>query len=160
MSLTIGRRHFLAGSAAAAGALLLGTREAGASDAAKLVGYTEIDPALFAGVNRVADTANPTGLEKKHAPVIGAPGRVKAGEPFDVKVSVGGIVHPMGPVHYIQYVEVYAGNEPAGRVELSPQFGVPTATLTLRLDKPVTLVVRAYCNRHGLWECRVDVAPA
>jgi len=95
-----------------------------------------------------------------NAPVIGAPARVKAGEPFDVKVSVGEIVHPMVPVHYIQYLEIYAGNEPAGRVELSPQFGVPAATLTLRLDKPVTLVVREYCNLHGLWESRAEIALA
>ena len=57
-----------------------------------------------------------------------------------------------------QFVEIFAGNEPAGRAAFSPIVGVPEATIWLKLDKPVTLVVRDYCNLHGLWEGRRDLA--
>ncbi len=66
----------------------------------------------------------------------------------------------MGPSHYIQYVELLAGNEPAGRAEFHPGLSVAKATFFQILDKPVTLVAREYCNLHGLWESRKDLALA
>jgi superoxide reductase len=51
-----------------------------------------------------------------------------------------------------------AGNEPAGRVDLRPGLSQPVVTFHLALDKPVTLVAREYCNLHGLWESRREVA--
>ena len=151
------RRTFLISSAFAAGTLLTGLRAAQAAEPQALKSYIDVDPALFVGINRVKDPGNLTALEKKHAPVIDLPAKVKAGEPFTVKVAVGETIHPMATGHYIHCVDVYVGNEPAGRVEFSPNFGVPEASLTLKLDKPVTLVVREYCNLHGLWESRKDV---
>src|SRR5512138_1261629 len=74
-----------------------------------------VDQALFEGINRVKDQTKKTGLEKGHAPVINAPGSVKSGEPFTVEVTVGENLHPMGPSHWIEYIELNIGNEPAGR---------------------------------------------
>ncbi len=155
------RRDFLARSAAAAGGMVLWSSAALAAPAAgKLQGYAEVDQELFKGINRVQNPAEKTGLEKKHAPVIEVPAQIKAGEPFAVTVSIGEVAHPMVAVHYIQYVELLAGNEPAGRVEFRPGLNAAKASFFLTLDKPVTLVAREYCNLHGLWESRQDVAPA
>lgn len=156
------RRTFIAASAlTAAGGLVLGPRAAvGGTPASDFKGYLSVDPDLFRGINRVADPANLSMLEKKHAPVIVAPKTVRPDEPFQVEVTVGEVVHPMSTGHYIHYVALLAGNEPAGRVELSPTLSVPKATFNLQLDKPVTLVVREYCNLHGLWESRMDLALA
>ncbi len=99
-------------------------------------------------------------LEKKHQPVIEVPKSIGKGETTRIEVAVGEVVHPMSRAHFIDYVELFAGNEPAGRVDFRADFSVPRATFYLKLDRPVTLVARAYCNLHGLWEGRVDVAPA
>lgn len=155
------RRAFLQGSLLATGGLLLATSALAAEGmAGKMKGYADVDPDLFQTINRVKDPAKKTALEQKHVPVIEAPSTVKAGEPFAVTVTVGEVVHPMTAAHYIQYVELFAGNEPAGRVEFRPGLTIPRATFHLTMDKPVTLVVREYCNLHGLWESRREVALA
>jgi len=140
------------------GVLLAAGPVAAAPVLQKLTGYEEVDQALFQGVNRVQAAEKKTPLELKHAPLIEAPAQVKAGEPFAVTVTVGEIVHPMAAAHYIHYVEVLAGNEPAGRTELRPGLNQPKTTFYLTLDRPVTLVVRQYCNLHGLWESRQAIA--
>src|SRR5512136_451786 len=78
---------------------------------------TQVDQSLFGGINRIKDPAKKTGLEKSHAPVLTAPAAVKAGEPFSVEISIGEHLHDMGPAHWIEYVELSLGNEPAGRVD-------------------------------------------
>src|SRR6185369_6364989 len=70
---------------------------------------TKVDKSLFEGINRVKDPANKTPLEQGHAPVITAPKSVKAGEPFIVEVSVGENLHPMGPTHWIEFIELGIG---------------------------------------------------
>ena len=128
---------------------------------------TKVDQSLFDGINRAKDPVRKTPLEKGHAPVFSAPSTVKAGEPFSVEVSVGESLHPMGPTHWIEYIELSVGNEPAGRVELQPRgFLKPKAVFTLVLPKEVaptgkvTLVARQHCNLHGLWEGSFDVTVA
>ncbi len=65
------------------------------------------------------------------------------------KISVGSTLHPMTEEHYIEWIEVFNGNRQ--RVfHLNPG------------DEPVVevkcgcnvedLVVREYCNLHGLWK--------
>ncbi len=155
------RREFLRNSTLAAGAVLAAAPVLAAkATPAIFKGYTEVDAALFQGVNRAADPANRSLLEKKHLPLIEAPSRVKAGEPFTVTVTVGEVLHPMSAPHHIAWVELFAGNEPAGRAEFSPLFGQPRVSFSLVLDRPVTLVVREYCNLHGLWETRQEVTVA
>jgi desulfoferrodoxin (superoxide reductase-like protein) len=88
---------------------------AGTAAAAERHFPTKVDMSLFEGINRVKDPASKTPLEKSHAPVIVAPKSVKAGEAFTVEVSVGEKLHDMGPVHWIEYIELNLGNEPAGR---------------------------------------------
>ena len=124
----------------------------------------KVDKTLFEGINRVRNPAAKTPQEKGHAPVITAPAAVKAGEPFTVAVAVGETLHPMGPTHWIEYIELRIGNEPAGRVDFQARgFLKPKAQFTvvipkeLAADGKLTLVAQQHCNLHGLWAAEITV---
>ena len=140
---------------------------AGTAMAAERYFPTKVDQSLFEGINRVKDAGQKSPLEKSHAPVITVPATVKAGEPFTVEVSIGEVLHPMGPVHWIEYIELGIGNEPAGRIDLQPKgYLKPKAVFTVVLPSDaaasgkVTLLARQRCNLHGLWEGSIDIALA
>ena len=89
----------------------------------------------------------------------------QAGEPFTVEVAVGEKLHPMGPTHWIEYLSLAIGNEPAGRVDFQSRgFLRPKATFSVVIPKEsapagkVTLVAQQHCNLHGLWEESLDIA--
>jgi superoxide reductase len=152
------RREFLRNSALLTGGLVVAIPtlvSAGGTEG--LMTYDKVDKTLFEGINRAANPEKLTGLEKLHVPVIEVPAGIKVGEAFSVTVTVGEAIHPMIPNHYIHWVDLFAGNAPLGRVEFWPEVNVPQATFTVKLDKPVTLIAREYCNMHGLWESRKDV---
>ena len=117
-----------------------------------------VDEKLFQGINRVKDPANMTGLEEKHIAVIKAPDKVKAGEPFSVDVTIGKVVHPMSPAHWIESLQLSIGNQPAGTVIFrSHGYVKPEARFSVSLGedlkgKTVSLVVQNKCNLHGIWE--------
>ncbi len=146
---------------------VIGTMAAGVAakaGAAEKYFPSKVDMSLFEDINRVKNPANKTPLEKSHSPVIKAPATVKAGEPFAVEVSVGEVLHPMGPVHWIEFIELNIGNEPAGRLDFQPKgYMIPKATFTVVLSKEaapsgkVTLVAHQRCNLHGYWEGTMDV---
>ena len=123
----------------------------------------EVDEKLFEGINRGKDVNNETVLEQLHVPVIRAPEKVKAGEPFEVEILVGKKTHPMGPDHWIEHLQLNIGNEPAGTVTFrSKGYAAPAARFTLKLEnnlkgKKISLVVFDRCNVHGLWEHYVNV---
>jgi superoxide reductase len=124
----------------------------------------KVDQSLFETINRVKDPLNKTPLEKSHAPVITAPVRVKAGEPFTVEVSVGEVMHPMGASHWIEFITLNIGNEPAGRIDFQPRgYLNPKVTFMVVLTKEsapsgkVTLVAHQRCNLHGYWEGNLDI---
>jgi superoxide reductase len=154
------RRTFL--KAAALGAVAAGiARETAAAGRFYPV---KADQSLFETINRAKDPAKKSPLEQKHVPVITAPKTVKAGEPFAVEVAVGEVVHPMGQTHWIQYIELNVGNEPAGRVDMQPRgFLSPKVTFTVTIPKEaapegkITLVANERCNLHGYWEGSVDI---
>jgi superoxide reductase len=125
----------------------------------------KVDQSLFATINRVKDMAKKTPLEKSHALVISAPASVKAGELFTVEVSVGDTLHGMGPSHWIEYIELAVGNEPAGRIDFQPRgFMKPKAAFTVALPKDaapsgtITLIASQRCNLHGYWESSIDIS--
>jgi superoxide reductase len=155
------RRTFL--KSAAIGAAAAGIT--GRALAADKYFPTKVDASLFETINKVKDPSNKTPLEKSHAPVIKAPLTVKGGEPFTVEVSVGDVLHPMGQAHWIEFIELDIGNEPAGRAELSSRgYLSPKATFTVTLGKEspspgtITLVAHERCNLHGYWEGSLDIA--
>ena len=115
---------------------------------------------LFCGINKPADAANMTELEKKHMPVIDCPDTVKAGEPFKVHINVGEIPHVMDEGHHIQWIDVYFKNNFFARVDLTPQFTRPEVTLTLERHskhESSTLRVIERCNLHGQWESEKQI---
>ena len=98
-----------------------------------------------------------------HTPRIEAPDRVKAGEEFEVRVSVG--PHPSKVEHSIRYIELYFREEERAfnpihiaTIRLEPEYTEPKIALTLRLKRSGTLYAVEYCNLHGLWEARKQIS--
>jgi len=113
---------------------------------------------------------------EKHAPVIEVPEGIKAGENFEVKVSLGkAVAHPNTTNHHISWIAVYFQPEGApvpyqvGHFDFSahgasaagpdegPLYTAPSAVITIKTDKPGTLQAVSFCNIHGLWENTAEV---
>jgi superoxide reductase len=136
-------------------------------------------------IKKPVDPENLTEGEKKHIPVIEAPEKVNAGEPFEVTVTVGSIPHVMDEKHYIEWIELYLHNKLMGRKELVPAPG-EQASATFRIEaeealiavkeietcrmhgvnicgncgeKSVTTNLHAleHCNVHGVWEAYREI---
>ncbi|MFH1615180.1 MAG: desulfoferrodoxin [Planctomycetota bacterium] len=78
--------------------------------------------------------------KEKHVPVIE---KISGG----FKVRVGSTAHPMEEKHYIEWIELLAGNK-AYREFLKPG-SVPEAIFAVEAE---TVTAREYCNLHGLWK--------
>lgn len=79
--------------------------------------------------------------KEKHIPVVE---RVANG----IKVTVGSVAHPMEEKHFIEWIEIIAGDS-VHRRYLKPG-AAPSAVFEGVTDAVVT--VREYCNLHGLWK--------
>ncbi len=77
---------------------------------------------------------------EKHVPVIE---KVDGG----YKVKVGSVPHPMEEKHYIEWIELLAG-EKSYRKFLEPG-QTPEAVFHIEAEKASA---REYCNIHGLWK--------
>ena len=77
---------------------------------------------------------------EKHVPVIE---KVDGG----YKVKVGEVPHPMEEKHYIEWVELIAGDK-AYRQFLNPG-DAPEAFFAVDADN---VTAREFCNLHGLWK--------
>lgn len=77
---------------------------------------------------------------EKHVPVV---------EKTDdgILVKVGSAPHPMEEKHYIEWIEVIADNK-VYRQDLKPG-EAPEAEFKIKSDN---IIVREYCNLHGLWK--------
>ncbi len=103
--------------------------------------------------------------KEKHVPIIDAPSKVKAGEPFLVTVHVGKIVvHPNTAEHHIKWIQLYAREKDTqfaiqlGSFEFFPAYTKPKVTVPVMLKKNATLYALEHCNIHGLWDYSVEVA--
>ncbi|SRR6056297_1034544 len=79
---------------------------------------------------------------EKHVPVIE---RSEKG----VKVKVGSVAHPMEGAHYIEWIELQAGDKSFKKF-LNPT-QAPEAEFEAREEN---LSARIYCNVHGLWKSK------
>jgi superoxide reductase len=79
--------------------------------------------------------------QEKHVPVVSVNETMAT-------VQVGSVAHPMTAEHYIVWIELTQGDK-VQRVYLKPD-GAPQAVFVIEVGAPV--VVRAYCNLHGLWK--------
>ncbi len=105
---------------------------------------------LYAGGGQLVCCGQPMNLleektadasTEKHVPVVEATDN-------GVKVKVGSVPHPMEQKHYIEWIQVVAGDK-AYRTFLSP--GNP-AEAEFPIAKNDITVVREHCNVHGLWK--------
>jgi superoxide reductase len=113
------------------------------------------DEDLFCGLNksRSANIEEMTDLEKKHTPIIGAPLKVRKGEPFEVSVEVGKLLaHPNENGHFIEWIELFSGDTYLARVDLEPRLTVPQVKFVVALDHGHALIAKERCNLHGVWE--------
>jgi len=88
---------------------------------------------------KTADSAT-----EKHVPVI-----EKIDEKVDggVKVKVGSVPHPMEDKHFIEWIELQAGD--AAYVQFLEPGGSPEAVFKTDAADPCA---REFCNVHGLWK--------
>ncbi len=77
---------------------------------------------------------------EKHVPVVE---KVDGG----IKVKVGSVPHPMEDKHFIEWIQVIAGNKKYTEF-LNP--GKPAEAFFPINESPIT--VREFCNLHGLWK--------
>jgi len=109
--------------------------------------------------------------EEKHVPVIECDEVVKAGEPFDVRVSVGKeIAHPNTMEHHISWISLYflptgarsphqvghfefaAHGESTAGPNQGPVYTNHSIVVSMNINMSGTLQAVALCNIHGLWE--------
>jgi len=80
--------------------------------------------------------------KEKHVPVIA---KIDGG----VKVKVGEVAHPMEEKHYIEWIEIIAGDRVCSQF-LKPG-DTPEAAFKVEADIN-NIIARAYCNLHGNWK--------
>jgi len=109
--------------------------------------------------------------KEKHVPAIECPDKAKAGETFEVKVSVGKeIAHPNTTEHHIRWVDLYfhphgdkfpfhvghfefnAHGESTEGPNKGPVYTSHSVAAFMKTSKPGALHALALCNIHGLWE--------
>lgn len=113
---------------------------------------------------------------EKHVPVIECPDKVKAGELFPVKVTLGKeVAHPNTTEHHISWISVYFHPEgeknphQIGHFEFSahgesvegpnqgPVYTNHEVTASVKISKPGIILASAMCNIHGLWESAREI---
>lgn len=80
--------------------------------------------------------------KEKHVPVI-----EKTANGY--KVKVGSVPHPMIDTHWIQWIELIAGDK--AYMEFLNPGQAPEAEFALKAD---SVVAREYCNLHGHWKAK------
>jgi len=91
------------------------------------------------GLTRLVENHS-DGAGEKHVPVA-------AEHDGRLKVSVGAVAHPMTEAHYIMWIEAVDGDM-VYRKYLKPG-EAPEAVFPVKYRSG--LVLREYCNLHGLW---------
>ncbi len=98
-------------------------------------------PLACCGSDMDLQTENTTdAAQEKHVPVI----EKTAG---GYKVKVGSVPHPMVDDHWIQWIELVAGDK--AYMEFLNPGGEPEAEFAVDAD---TVTAREYCNLHGHWK--------
>ena len=78
---------------------------------------------------------------EKHKPVVEK-------NKNSITVNIGSIPHPMEEAHYIEWIEVVTSDDRSYR-----KFLKPGILAQVKFDCVTDIIlVRAYCNIHGLWE--------
>lgn len=86
-------------------------------------------------------------IGEKHVPVVEI--KEKENETI-IRIDIGSVEHPSQADHFIQWIEILDGEISLSRVYLSPM-SKPKAIFAVK-EKPENLIVREFCNIHGIWE--------
>ncbi|MBI4178918.1 hypothetical protein HY522_05825 [bacterium] len=79
--------------------------------------------------------------DPKHTPKIDCPDTVKAGEWFDVTVTIGaGAIHPSLVEHHVRWIAIYKDDVELSRVYLHPVQSYPRVTFTIALEDSCDLI--------------------
>lgn len=99
---------------------------------------------------------------ESHTPKIEIEEKIKADEPFEVKISVG--PHPNTIQHSTRKIDVYFYEDGKAfnpiylaSIILTPVYTEPEISLKLKVSKSGTLYVLEYWNLHGIWEGRKEI---
>jgi len=109
--------------------------------------------------------------KEKHVPVIDALDNIKKGDIAKIAITIGKeIPHPNTTEHHIAWVVVFfladgekfpcqigrfdfaAHGASAQGPNTSTIYTHPEVTLSLKTEKPGTILASSYCNIHGLWQ--------
>jgi len=109
--------------------------------------------------------------KEKHVPVIECDDSMEKGKIFKITASVGKeIPHPNTTAHHIRWIAVFfladgekfpyqiarcefaAHGESTEGADTSTIYTHPEVTVSLKSDKPGTILASSYCNIHGLWQ--------
>lgn len=103
------------------------------------------------------------GKREGHTPKIEAPAKVKPDEVVTIRVSVG--PHPNTVEHSIRWIAVFFYEEgrafnpvTLAKVSLNAPTTEPDVTLKVKFQKGGVIHALEYCNLHGLWSGRKDIA--
>lgn len=118
---------------------------------------TALTSAVYADsdiIHHLKNRKDPSDLEKKHVPALEAPGSVKKGEWFTVKVKVGYMTeHPSTEGHWIKKITLMIDHWELAETEFEVgALTAPCAEFKIRLNHDAVLKARAECNLHGEWE--------
>ena len=113
---------------------------------------------------------------EKHVPVIDCSAKAKAGELFQVKVTLGKeIAHPNTTEHHIRWISVYfqpegekftyqvghfeftAHGESAEGPDKSSVYTNHEVSLSMKTGKSGVVYATALCNIHGLWQSSKEI---
>ncbi len=91
------------------------------------------DAPVLGPINQIADRASAGDFEKKHTPYIEVE-RHEDGT-LTATVTVGwDVPHPNQPDHYITWIELFAGDAPIARFDLSPAVTDPVVSVAVDLE--------------------------
>lgn len=113
------------------------------------------DAPVLSPMNHVTNLDEAGDFEKKHTPHVWVD--VTDGQ-TKISVAVGHYTpHPNQPDHYIQWIELQAGNNTIARFDLSPVATEPRVSIVANLDPGTVVRAIEYCNLHGLWAAQTTV---
>jgi superoxide reductase len=96
--------------------------------------------------------------DAKHTPKIECPGEVRAGEWFDVTVTIGAdAIHPTLYEHYVNWIAIYKNDVELARAYLHPIHTMPKVTFTIALEESTTLVAMEQPNHTAPWKASKEI---
>ena len=102
-----------------------------------------------------ADLSKLQGLEMDHVPILEVSQPAGKEDTVELSVRVGMTPHEMSPDHFIQRIQIWIDENKRGEIQLFPKELLPGCRVTLVRRPSMQIMVKAECNRHGIWANRL-----